>query len=161
MKERSIDTIRITVTPGETPLTAYYGATFKDGVAYVHGVYINDQAIWADGVRIQDFEDMLEAPGDYWPFFCSYCGEPGCEDIFYPVRCRHRGDQVVLVMRDPLRDNCFSCKDYDGCSIEGTDAAYDCPKRRPHYHAYCIKKEQLRQQLSMLREEFGNQLGKC
>ncbi len=37
-------------------------------------------------------------------------------------------------------------------------APFYCSKRRPHYRAYCIKKEQLRQQLSKLRAEFGNHL---
>ena len=161
MKKRSIDTIEITVTPGNTPLSALYGATFKDGVAYIHCVHINGQYIWSDGVDISDFEHMLDKPGDYWPFFCSYCGEPGCADIFYPVRCRHRGDQLVLVIRDPLRDSCFSCKDYENCTIEGSGKEDDCPKRRPHYRAYCIEKEQLRQQLSALRKRFGSDLDRC
>ena len=161
MKRRSVDTITITVTPGKGGLTAMHGATVKDGVEYMHRVFINGVNIWADGVSITDFELMLERPGDYWPFFCSYCGEPGCADIFYPVRCRHRNGQLVLVIREPLQDNCFSCRDHDDCSKRGTDAEYDCPQRRPHYHAYCIKKEQLRQQLSALRKDFGDRLDWC
>ena len=161
MKKRSVDTIKITVTPGRGGLTALYGATVKDGVEYMHSVFINGVNIWSDGVDITDFERMLNTPGDYWPFFCSYCGEPGCADIFYPVRCRHRGDQLILVMRDPLQDNCFSCGDYDDCSKCDTDERYDCPKRRPHYHAYCIEKEQLRRQLFDLRKEYGDHLDRC
>ena len=161
MEKHPVDTIRISVAPGKGPLTAMFGATVMNGVEYMHSVYINDICIWADGVDITDFEHMLDQPGDYWPFFCSYCGVPGCADIFYPVRCRHRGDQLVLVMREPLQDNCFQCKNYGQCAIEDTDAKYDCPKRRPHYHAYRIKKEQLRQQLSELRKKFRDRLDKC
>lgn len=161
MKKRSVDTIKLNVTPGEGSLTAYHGATVKDGIRYIHSVFINGKYVWSDGVSISDFEDMLDKPGDYWPFFCSFCGEPGCADIFYPIRCRHRGDQLVLVIRDPLQDNCFSCKDYENCTIEGSGKEDDCPKRRPQYRAYCIKKEQLRQELSALRKRFGSDLGSC
>ena len=143
MNGRTVDTIKITVTPGRGGLTALYGATVKDGVEYMHHVYINGESIWSDGVSISTFEKMLRKPGDYCPFFCSYCGEPGCVDIFYPVRCFHKADRLILVIRRPLRDSC------------------DCPKRRPRYHAYCIEKEQLRQQIYSLRKEFGDRLDRC
>ncbi len=160
-KTRTIDTIKITVTPGRGPLTPLYGATVKDGVNYIHAVSINGEHVWGDGVSISSFEDMLQKPGDYWPFFCSYCGEPGCADIFYPVRCFHQDDLLILVIRDPLRDSCFACSEYKDCEIGETDAADNCPKRRPHYHAYRIRKEQLRQQLEDLRREFGDRLDCC
>ena len=86
MKHRTIDTIKITVTPGKGGLTALYGATVKDGREYSHAVYLNGRWIWGGGVDLSLFEDMLQKPGDYWPFFCSYCGEPGCVEIFYPGR---------------------------------------------------------------------------
>ena len=160
MKERN-DTIRIVLKPGEGPLGALHGAPIKDGIPYLHAVYINDMFIWGDGVSISDFEDMLKTPGDYWPFFCSYCGVPECDDILYPVRCRHRGDQLVLIIRDPVQDTCVSCDEYGNCPLGEPESAYDCPKRSPRYHAYCIQKEQLRQQLSELRKQFGTDLDNC
>ena len=158
MKQRTIDTIKITVTPRRGGLTALYGATVKDGVEYIHHVYINGESIWSDGISISTFEDMLRKPGDYWPFFCSYCGEPGCVDIFYPIRCFHKDDLLILVIREPLRDTCFDCGKYGNCGIEETEGACDCPKRQARYRAYCIKKEKLRQQIANLRKEFGESL---
>lgn len=161
MKRKTIDTIKITVTPGKGGLTALYGATVKDGVEYLHTVYLNGKWIWSDGVDLSSFENMLRTPGDYWPFFCSYCGEPGCVDIFYPVRCFHQDDRLILVIREPLRDTCLVGNEYENCGIKETEASCDCPERRLHYHAYCLKKEQLRQQLENLRKEFGDRLGRC
>ena len=162
MKKRNIDTIKIEVIPGKG-LSSYFGATIKDGVEYVHHVYINDKHIWSDGVEIYEFENMLTAPGDYWPFCCSYCGEPGCNGILTPVRCFHKGDdQLVLVIREPLQDNCYICDLYEGgCKAKSSDPEYiDCPHRRGLYHAYCIEKESLRRQLLALHEKFGDRLGK-
>lgn len=162
MKKRSVDTIKIIVKPEANPLhSLLYGATVKDGVYYSHLVYINDECIWGDGVSIADFEAMLEKPGDYWPFFCSYCGEPADAGIFFPIRCFHRGDQLVLVIRDPLQDVCVSCDEYSDCPLGESDSAYECPKRSPLYHAHIIQKEQLRQQLFELRKEFGSNLDRC
>ena len=158
MKQRPIDSIKITVTPGRGGLTALYGATVKDGVKYMHHVYINGELIWSDGISISTFEDMLQKPGDYWPFFCSFCGEPGCVEIFYPVRCFHNADRLILVIRRPLQDTCLICDEYGNCGIEETEGACDCPKRQARYRAYCIKKEQLRQQIAILRKEFGESL---
>ncbi len=161
MKERAIDVIRITVTPGRGALTALYGATHKDGVEYVHSVYINDEYIWSDGVYLSDFEKMLTTPGDYWPFCCSYCGIPEDVNIFSPVRCRHKGDLLVLLIRRPLQDKCLTCSNQEGCSFLENGAEYDCPQFRSRFRAYCIKKEQLRQQLDELKKEFGDSLDKC
>ncbi len=158
MDRKTVDTIKITVTPGRGGLTALYGATVKDGVEYMHHVYINGELIWSDGVSISSFEKMLQKPGDYWPFFCSYCGEPGCADIFYPVRCFHKADLLILVIRNPLRDTCLACGEYGNCETEETEESCDCPKRRPRYHAFSIEKEQLRQQIADLRKEFGESL---
>ncbi len=172
MNKRTIDTIKLTVTPTcrtwEDDWRAelydgrevWFASTIIDGIRYIHTVYINDKCIWEDGVYLSAFEEMLRKPGDYWPFTCSCCGEPSDADIQYPVRCRHRGDQIILVIRDPLQSNCFFCKDNntDRCSIAGTEEAFDCLKRSPHYHAYIIQKEQLRQQLFELRKKFGSNL---
>ena len=161
MKRSAVDTLKIAVTPGRAGLTAQHGVTVKDGVEYMHHVYINGDLVWSDGVSIASFEDMLKKPGDHWPFFCSYCGEPGCVDIFHPVRCFHKADRLILVIRRPLQDTCLICGKYGNCEIEETEASCDCPERRPRYHAYCIKKEQLRQQLADLRREFGDRLDRC
>ena len=69
MKTRKLDTLKITVTPGQSTHTALYGATSRDGEKYNHGACIDDEYIWSNGVRIRDFADMLNTPGDYWPFF--------------------------------------------------------------------------------------------
>lgn len=158
MKTRKLDTLKITVTPGQSTHTALYGATSRDGEKYNHGVCIDDEYIWSNGVRIRDFADMLNTPGDYWPFFCSYCGEPGCADIFYPVRCFHKEDLLVLVIRRPLQDTCIECENSGKCEMEQNRDAFVCPKRRPHYRAYCIPKDEVRQQLAALEKEFGNSL---
>ncbi len=161
MKDRPVRNIRITVTPGKAALTALYGATVKDGVKYMHAVHIDDEFIWGDGVDLSDFEAMLEASGDYWPFFCSYCGEPGCAGIFSPVRCFHKDDLLILVVRRPLLNTCDFCDDSDQCAMEKNGDSYDCPKCRPHYRAYRIRKEQLREQLQALKSEFGDALNHC
>ena len=162
MKDRPVQNIWVTVEKGRGPLTALWGATVKDGVEYMHAIHIDDELIWGDGVDLSDFEAMLKAPGDYWPFFCSYCGIPGCAGIFSPVRCFHKDDLLILVVRRPLQDvSCDICEDSGHCAMEKNRDYYDCPKCRPHYRAYRIRKEQLRQQLQALKSEFGDALNHC
>lgn len=69
MKTRKLDTLKITVTPGQSTHTALYGATSRNGVKYNHGVCINDEYIWSNGVRIRDFADMLNTPVIIGRFF--------------------------------------------------------------------------------------------
>jgi|GEM_PF-5599866 len=161
MKNRPVQNIRITVTPGKAALSASYGATVQNGTEYIHAVYIDDEYIWSDGVELYEFEEMLESPGDYWPFVCSYCGVPGCAEIFFPVRCFHQDDQLILVIRRPLQVTCGICDECGQCAIDKNGDIYDCPKQRPHYHAYRIEKEQLRQQLRTLKSKFGVALNRC
>ena len=47
---------------------------------------------------------MLQAPGDYWPFTCT-CGIPEDVNIDFPVRCYHKDDLIIMVIREPLRWN--------------------------------------------------------
>lgn len=152
-KRRPIDIIRLEATPGSGGLTAYYGATVKDGVEYMHRVCINDEFIWCDGVDFDAFAEMLKAPGDYWPFFCSYCGVPECDNVFSPVRCLHHDDQLILIIRRPLQEGCFSCGEFDDCKVRDER---DCPKYHFRYQAYRIAREQLREQLVALQKEFGD-----
>ena len=70
----------------------------------------------------------------------------------------HKEDLLALVIRRPLQDTCIECENSGKCEMEQNRDAFVCPKRRPHYRAYCIPKDEVRQQLAALEKEFGNSL---
>ena len=72
----------------------------------------------ADGLEFGVFADMLEQAGDYFPFCCSYCGESGCDNIFAPIRCFHKADEIILVLREPLQEQCLVCEKESDCKFD-------------------------------------------
>lgn len=119
-------------------VAGYYGVSCINGQYYWHGFSIGDKQFRSDGLEFGTFWSMLEKPGDYFPFCCSFCGVSGCDGIFVPIRCLHSGDEIILIIREPMEDSCNFCEHRDGC---GTEL---CPDYHVKYHAYRVKKAQMR-----------------
>ena len=124
---------------------AYYGVTEIDCKTYWNRCCINGKFLGADGLEFGTFAEMLENPGDYFPFCCSYCGEAGCDNIFAPIRCFHKVDEIILVIRDPLQGQCLFCEKESACKFGGDE--FMCDMAHPVYRAHRFSKKQMRQAL--------------
>ena len=154
MKERKISTIKIFQEKVPAPLENY-----DHGYHKIDGSWFRDR-IEIDGIQpdcpaidIKEFRRILQAPGDYELFTCT-CGNAGCIDIDYPVRCRHKQNLIILVIRSPLRSivDCTGCKfekDPERCPADGIWNT--CPFRKFHYNAYTFRREDIEAELSTLK----------
>ena len=124
-----------------------YGMSHINGRSYRRGFSINGKRFANDGMYFETFHDMLEKPGDYWPFCCSYCGMDGCDGIFMPIRCIHSGDEIILIIREPMWDFCNNCEFSNECENQDGNEAILCPNYHVRYRAYRIRKEQMREAL--------------
>lgn len=121
-----------------------YGRTMRRGETWFYRitVAINGVPVDATAVAVEEFAKMLRKPGRYWPFTCN-CGIPDCDNVDMPVRCYHRRDAVIMVIREPLRQVTFcesiACPDVRDCPFE----IGDCPLVIPRYHAYCFERSKL------------------
>ena len=127
-----------------------YGMSRINGQSYRHGFSINGERFTNDGLEFGTFRSMLEKPGDYFPFCCSYCGVSGCDGIFVPIRCLHSGDEIILIIREPMWDVCNSCEYNDECENQDGNEALMCPNYHVRYRAHRVKKEQMREALDEL-----------
>lgn len=134
-----------------SPLSMYYGVTSIGDKIYMHYFTLDGKEIAADGMYFKPFYEMLEKPGDYFPFCCSFCGVSGCDGIFVPIRCLHHGDEVILIIREPLWENCTpSCDGYEYPGCENNDDRVLCPHYHVKYRAHRVKKAQMRAALEEL-----------
>lgn len=122
-----------------------YGGSRIGNQNYIHYFTLDGKKITGDGMDFGSFYGMLEEPGDYWPFCCRFCGLSECAGIFMPIRCFHRGDEIILVIREPLWDACSACDREEEC--KNPDA---CPDRHFRYRAHRVKKAQMRAALDEL-----------
>ena len=125
-------------------------------------ILINDQwmtdEVEINGIRpdcpavdLNEFHKMLQAPGDYWPFTCT-CGHPEDADINFPVRCYHKDDLIVMVIREPLRWNppCDFCDKKKSAECPDEYEWGRCPDPQFHYHAFRFRKDDIRNGLAAL-----------
>lgn len=94
---------------------------------------------------------MLQAPGDYWPFTCT-CGIPEDVNIDFPVRCYHKDDLIIMVIREPLRWNppCDFCDKKKSSECPDEYEWGRCPDPQFHYHAFRFRKDDIRNGLAAL-----------
>lgn len=149
MEKHQLETIKFSVKPSSGGDS--YGITMINGRIYRNQCSINDEFLGVDGLIFDVFAEMLEKPGDYWPFCCSYCGISGCDSIFVPIRCFHKEDEVILVIRDPLQEECVFCKKHRECDIS---SPFTCDMAHPVYRAHRFSKEQMRQALESCKAEI-------
>ena len=118
MSSHELEIIEFFIEPIKgSALGAYYGVTEIDCKTYWNRYCINGKFLGADGLEFGTFAEMLENPGDYFPFCCSYCGVSGCDNIFAPIRCFHKADEIILVIRDPLQCQCLFCEKESACKL--------------------------------------------
>ena len=145
MSKHELETIEFSIEPYSPNYTAYFGITEINGKKYCNKCSINGKIIASDGIYFEIFADMLNRPGDYYPFCCSYCGESGCASIFVPVRCFHKADEIILVIREPLQEHCLFCEKESDCKFGGDE--FMCDMAHPVYRAHRFSKNQMRQAL--------------
>ena len=143
MSKHELETIEFSIEPYSPNDTAYFGITEINGKKYCNKCSINGKIIASDGIYFEIFADMLNRPGDYFPFCCSYCGDSGCANIFVPVRCFHKADEIILVIREPLQEECIFCEKYEKCQ----SSVFMCGEAHPIYRAHRFSKKQMRQAL--------------
>ena len=151
-KRRNLDKIRFFREIAKSP-PQYVEDT---GYTLIHDQWMRDQ-IEINGHRpdcpaidFKEFCKMLQSPGDYWPFTCT-CGFPEDACIHFPVRCRHKDDLIILVIREPLRriPPCDSCnKKKSDCP--GWYEEESCPEPHFHYQAFRFRKEEIQHGLYSL-----------
>jgi len=152
-KERGIDKIEFYYAEATNPplsnCTIGYSCFNKKWMK--DSVSINGKQLDVPAVLFSEFELMLERQGDYWPFTCT-CDNPGCANIDWPVRCFHKDDLIVLVIRDPVQEclPCETCDEESTCTLN----RWQCPYQYKHYHAYCFSRSAMRQSLDNCREIY-------
>lgn len=147
MEKHPIETIAFVKSP--VPVDVDYGGSYIGGKSYIHYFTLDGKTISGDGMDFGPFYDMLEKPGDYWPFCCRYCGVSECVGIFMPIRCLHHGDEIILIIREPLSEICGSwCDEYEECKYDGDELL--CPRYHVKYRAHRVKKAQMRAALEDL-----------
>ena len=103
VKKREISTISFFLEPSDVPLKDYEMGYYRiSGKWFKLQMTIDGVCPDCPAIDIKEFYRMLNAPGDYEPFTCT-CGNSGCANIDYYVRCRHKGELMILFIRDPLR----------------------------------------------------------
>ena len=148
MEKHPIEKIAFAKEPSRSAMN--YGGSCVNGKYYWHYFTLDGKKFSGDGMEFGPFYDMLEKPGDYFPFCCSYCGVSGCDGIFVPIRCIHNGDEIVLIIREPMAENCSPfCDEYDGCKLTRSDVIL-CPLYHVKYRAHRVKKAQMREALAEL-----------
>ena len=144
MSNHELEIIEFFIKPIKNPaISAYYGITKIDGKTYLNKCCINGKELASDGLYFKEFTNMLATPGDYFPFCCSYCGDSGCANIFVPIRCFHKQDEIVLVIREPSQEECIFCEKYEKCQ----SGVFMCGEAHPIYRAHRFSKKQMRQAL--------------
>ena len=128
-----------------------YGASLVNGKFYQHYFTLDGKLFAGDGMYFKPFYEMLEKPGNYFPFCCSACGVSGCDGIFIPIRCLHHGDEVILIIREPLWENCTTtCDGFESSKCWNNDDRVLCPHYHVKYRAHRVKKAQMRAALEEL-----------
>ena len=163
MKVRKISTISFLLEKvSKAPLEGYTA-----GYHQINGEWFRDR-VEIDGIRpecpavdINEFYRMLRSPGDYEPFTCT-CGNPECANIDSYVRCLHKGELIVMVIRDPLLciGPCQGCKfekDPGLCPAEHIFWS-DCPFLRFRYRAYLFRREDMENELKNLERAYTVQI---
>lgn len=161
-KQRKISTIRFFREEAPRPPSH----TFDIGFIKIDGKWMRDR-VEIDGkvincspaVDFRAFYKMLSFPGLYYPFTCT-CDLPWDADIDNPVRCLHKDNLIIMVLREPLIntppcDTCPDCID-DKCKYDFLSG--ECPVNGPFkYYSLLFDKEKFRQGL----EEMNAQMGEC
>ena len=156
MKKRKIASIEFFLEPCEAGDKFDVGFHKINGIWMRDGVKINGEEPDCPAVNIREFEKMLAAPGKYEPFTCT-CGYMEDCEIHYPVRCFHKEDFIILIIRDPLQtigpcDDCefFADRIYsDKCPAEFYFP--DCPFLEYKYRAHIFLKSDIADGLKKLR----------
>ena len=160
MKKRDFSTIEFFLERRE-PQYGYDDVGFHNinGVWMRDRVKINGKEPDCRAIDIREFDKMLAAPGEYEPFTCT-CGYMEDCNIQYPVRCFHKHDLIILVIRDPLRTigPCDECEFYDdtrnNCPVDYWYS--DCPFIKYKYHAHIFRREDIIAGLKNLRKMHGS-----
>lgn len=156
MKKHELETIVFSIKPvTSSPLTTLYGVTEINGKDYWNQCYINGEHLGSDGMEFSEFEDMLKKPGNYFPFCCSYCGIPECSNIFIPIRCFHKADEIILVIREPLTDQCQTCDCFMEKSCKFDYDKFFCSMPPPIYRAHRFSKSQMQDALQRVYSQIN------
>lgn len=159
MAQRKISTIRfflekVSEAPVWDECTGYHkinGEWFRDRME-IDGVQPNCPAI-----DIKEFHRMLSHPGNYDPFTCT-CGNSGCADIDFYVRCLHKDDLIIMVCREPLQRKgpCKGCKFENDETLCPAEHIYwdDCPFLTFSYRAYIFQRENIETELLKLEKSY-------
>ena len=157
MKTRKISTIEFFWEQCEPQYGYDVGFHKINGVWMRARVKINGEEPDCRAIDIREFDKMLAAPGDYEPFTCT-CGYMEDADIQYPVRCLHKDDLIILVIRDPLRSlgPCEDCEFYgnhgNNCPVDLWFS--DCPFIKYKYNALIFRKKDIIDGLKNLRKTY-------
>lgn len=158
MKEREIEQIEFFFRKAShTPQDDEIGFRLINGIWMQDRVRINGVEPDCPAVDFKEFEKMLESPGIYEPFTCT-CGVSDCHNIDFPVRCLHKDDFLILVIRDPLRriGPCKGCqfeRDPDRCPAEHI-CYWECPFLTYRYRAHVFRKSEISERMKALYSEI-------
>lgn len=148
MGKRKISTIRffaekVSVAPQNGDNTGFHKAGpqwFRDRVE------INGTEPDAPAVDIKVFEKMLLQPGFFEPFTCT-CGNAGCANIDSFVRCLHKDDLIIMVIRDPLRSPEWTLEE---------EFEHSCQQRQKfRYKAHLFRRSDISRGLEELKRFYG------
>lgn len=157
MKIRDFSCIEFFVEQCEPHFETDVGFHLINGVWMRDRVKINGKEPDCRAIDISEFEKMLAAPGDYEPFTCT-CGHMEDCSIQYPVRCFHKQNLIIWVMRYPLRTilPCDDCE-FDDDNVKSCPAEYlywECPFIKYKYQAYIFRREDIIAGLKNLRKKY-------
>ena len=65
---------------------------------------LDNKTIWSS-CNIDTLLEMADSTGEFYPFSCYDCGDPGCAGIFSPSRIIHSGEDIILCLHRPLQEN--------------------------------------------------------
>lgn len=157
MKKRKIASIEFFLEPFEPEDEFDVGSHKINGIWMRDRVKINGEKPDCRAIDIREFEKMLAAPGKYEPFTCT-CGHMEDCEIHYPVRCFHKEDFIILIIRDPLRTigPCADCE----FNIHNCPADFwypDCPFLEKYkYRAHIFLKSDIADGLKKLRNMYDS-----
>ena len=158
MKKRDFSSIEFFLEQREPQYETDVGFHKINGVWMRDRVKINGEEPDCRAIDIREFDKILASPGKYEPFTCT-CGYMEDCDIQYPVRCFHKHDLIILLMRNPLRTigPCETCRFYSA-DVNTCPADFyfpDCPFLEYRYCAHIFRREDIITGLKNLRNMYG------